>query len=341
MSQTNSLDTQAMGFLNCPHHFSSHRIIPPRPKLSVPPRTALPRGSKTCLCGKSFESRKSSVPTLVNLTPVNNNDDQFLLSDASDVLAIQPLTYDLTSLVDESSSSPDSSDQLILTPPLSAMDTKSLIGESAGSVHASGQSFEPVVNVPALFSFLLIAAIFTRLLTRISAINRAADRRIEALKALREIKSLQLSSSNISESGHHPTIEDVNRALSAYEAALREEESLRTIMPGVRIVAPNDPNRQEADIAAAKQFLGMDLSVNNDDDKEGDGSSADTSDGQRNLQSERGEGKTNEKKGLSNGAVAILAALALSQIVLLFVLSIDPMTANHVFNQIGGDASSL
>jgi len=127
---------------------------------------------------------------------------------------------------------------------------------------------------------------------------------------------------------------------------LEEELSLRTIIPGVRIVAPNDPKRTEADVAAAKQFLGLDLDadelVESIDKKQQ--KKADLSDTSRNskdnilLQSRRRfDGKAENKvskeaeggDGFSIGAKAVLLAVAITQIALLVFLSFDPMTTTR------------
>lgn len=58
------------------------------------------------------------------------------------------------------------------------------------------------------------------------------------------MESLQLSGSD--DNGRsRPDEERVASAKKKYEDALREEMDLRSILPGVRIVAPNDPKRDE------------------------------------------------------------------------------------------------
>ena len=57
----------------------------------------------------------------------------------------------------------------------------------------------------------------------------------------------------------------VKNALNEYEVSLKEELNLCTIIPGVRIVAPNDAARREEDISAAKQFLGLDILLDDDE----------------------------------------------------------------------------
>lgn len=240
-------------------------------------------------------------------------------------------------------------------------------------------TFEPQVNAPALGSFLFIAVVFSLLQIRINQVGDAASRREEALKQLRKVKSAQLStipstsdeadassSSTIPITTTAPTTNDdsapikapstseVKAALQAYEDALKEELNLRTIIPGIRIVAPNDAQRREEDIAAAKQFLGWDLALEDDQDVEstkvegtGKEESAEEYNKRLLLQSRRrfdGEEKSastsSEGEGFGNGAKAILLTVALSQILLLVVLSFDPMTANNVFTDINGPPPS-
>jgi len=170
------------------------------------------------------------------------------------------------------------------------------------------------------------------------------------------VKAAQL---DISESTRAPTEDEISAALAAYKFALEDELSLRTIIPGVRIVAPNDPKRQEKDIAAAKQFLGLDLEADELVPEERTASIFDGNDeivrvkqkskNELLLQSRRRfDGESGSRKSraidegggsgeLGNGAKATLIAIAVTQIALLVVLSFDPMTADNVFTAIGGN----
>lgn len=189
--------------------------------------------------------------------------------------------------------------------------SNSVQGTSLSSVAIAGDSaqvFEPIVNVPALGSFLFIAIVFSFLILRVRQVENAVERRKAALTELRQVKSQELSG-GVSESA-------VAKALKEYEDALNSEEDARVIIPGVRVVAPNQPAaRNEEDVAAARQFLGIDLS---------DESSASAS-----------SKKEKERTGLSTGSVAVLAVVALSQIALLYMLSFDPM---DTFNTLGGSS---
>jgi hypothetical protein len=134
---------------------------------------------------------------------------------------------------------------------------------------------------------------------RIRAVEEAVERRKAALAQLRVVKSKELSSVG----DERPDASAVAAALREYENALRGEENMRTLFPGVKIVAPNGPAAASAeDVIAAKQFLGIDLEPARNDDKE-------------------------ETKGLSAGSIALLAVVALSQLALLYMLSFDPMAS--------------
>lgn len=116
--------------------------------------------------------------------------------------------------------------------------------------------FEPVLNVPALVTFVLITVIFAALATRTSQVEQSVQERNAALAKLRECKSKELD-------GDANGTELVERALVRYEQAVRKEERLRNVIPGiVRIVPPSAGNaaEQEAKVIA-KQFLGKDFDI--------------------------------------------------------------------------------
>lgn len=239
------------------------------------------------------------------------------------------------------------------------------------------QTFEPQVNTPALSAFLVIAVVFSLLQLRINSVRDAGVRRQEALATLRTVKAAQLdvnelesasSSSSSSSRSTKPTNEEVQMAVKAYQNALEDELNLRTIIPGVRIVAPNDPKRREEDIAAAKQFLDWDLqeelegvssiseeeenailtsnvsSLSRSGSRSSSSSSGKLTKNDLLMQSRRrfdgketGTNSDKEEEGeLSNAAKAVLLTVALSQVLLLVVLSFDPMTANDIFTSISG-----
>jgi hypothetical protein len=174
------------------------------------------------------------------------------------------------------------------------------------------REFEPIINVPAAAAFLLIAVVFTLLQIRINAVSDASKRRSRALEALRRVESLQLSGSD--DSLKRPNEVDVSSARQEYESALREELDLRKIIPGVRIVAPNDPKRDAEQRAAAKRFLGWDGNEFDDEDEITDSGG---------LQQ-----GSKEEKELTGGAKFVLFGVASTLILLLWTLSFDPMSTS-------------
>ena len=178
------------------------------------------------------------------------------------------------------------------------------------------QQFEPVLNLPALSIFLLVAVLFVALQWRISAISTAAEARTVALDRLRQLKARQLAAG----AAENEDNSQVQEAEEAYRAAYWKVEQLRTVVPGVRVVSPPSQslNRRvmEENEAAAQQFLGiapLEQEDNNSDD--------------------------NKEKTLSPLLTAVLAVIALSQIALLVLfVATDPMLMG---GGVLGDASSL
>jgi len=175
-------------------------------------------------------------------------------------------------------------------------------------------TYEPQLSYPALVSFSLIFLVFGFLQIRINAIGIASTKRVNALKALRQAKSQQLSLSSLqstSDSKKSQMYDEaaVQQALQEYEIALDQEERLRTIIPGVRIVAPNNPNQSQDDIAAAKQFLGRKL---------GEDASMNTN---------------KEEKGLSLALTVLIILVGITQLGLLYFLSYDPLS-NSALNSL-------
>jgi hypothetical protein len=186
---------------------------------------------------------------------------------------------------------------------------------------------------------------------RVIAISNAAQRRSNALVALRQAESLLLSGGGLiaSFSDENKTNTQIEKDISShrystmvvaakkeYEDALRAELSLRSIAPGVRIVAPDDPRRNEEDRAAAKRFLGW------GSEEFGDANATPTSaaDNERLGVDKRNRSSGNVKRSeigddggggnanvnfLSNGDKIILAGVASMLIILLYTLSFDPM----------------
>ena len=180
-----------------------------------------------------------------------------------------------------------------------ALTAQDAVGLSPGIEVA--RSFEPQVDAGASVVFLLIAVVFTLLQIRIGAISAAATHRSAALERLRSVESRQLSSPD------EVTAEQALSAKDEYEQALTRELNLRTVIPGVRVVAPRDPQKEEEQRAAAKRFLGW-------------------SDSDLGLSSEAPSGESDSKDGMSNGSRAVLLAVGLLLLVTFFTLCVDPMT---------------
>ncbi len=208
-------------------------------------------------------------------------------------------------------------------------------------------TFEPVVNTPALLAFSLISVVFSLLFLRITSISNASERRIETLEKLRLLKSQQL------DTGLNVSDEEIRIATESYRSALENELALRTIIPGIRIVAPNDPKKIEEEISAAKQFLDIDLTS-----EEIDYQSVESADLKEMNQKEsrndllmqsrrRMDGKNedrrfdvvNDESPMSDSSRFVLILVALTQIALFWFLSLDPMLANDFLSNL--DSSQL
>jgi hypothetical protein len=171
--------------------------------------------------------------------------------------------------------------------------------------------FEPVLNVPALGTFLFVMAVFGLLSIRTSQVEQAVQERNSALKELREAKSKELSGG----------AEEVNvqKSLERFDKAMEKEDNLRTIIPGVRIVPPSNGNKAEEEArVAARQFLNKEVNI-------GAGSSS---------KQEEGDGR------LPMAALGVLALLATSLVALLVFLSLDPVTSNNVLDNFGGNINN-
>jgi hypothetical protein len=186
----------------------------------------------------------------------------------------------------------------------------------------------------AIFSFLVVSTLFSLLQIRINAIGNAARKREEALNTLRQVKMAQL---DLSTSALKPTEQDVKAATAAYEYALDQELSLRTIIPGVRIVAPNDPKQKEEEISAARQFLGRELDTNeySTTDNTNQSSSYDSKKSllwkSRRRFDEKNDIIKDTSTSMSVGSNVVLLGVSLVLIGLLFILSFDPVTGENFF----------
>ncbi|GAX14383.1 hypothetical protein FisN_11Hh159 [Fistulifera solaris] len=167
--------------------------------------------------------------------------------------------------------------------------------------------FEPILNVPALGSFLLIFAIFSFLVQRTSAIEQAADERTRAVERVRKLKSLALRGD--------ATPEEVDQAIQSYRDAYDKVETLRYVIPGVARITPPPAGSlsrksMEENEMAAQQFLGIEPEESNVEKTDNE----------------------NQQTGLSPILIAILAVVATSQIMLLGLLSSDPMSATDLLD---------
>lgn len=118
-------------------------------------------------------------------------------------------------------------------------------------------TFEPELNVPAFATFLFISAIFSALILRTQQVEQAVQTRNLKLERLRDLKSKELAG----EDG--VSTQDIEQVLRDYEDAVRKEEALRNVVPGVvRIVPPSagDQKEEEASVVA-KQLLGKDFDI--------------------------------------------------------------------------------
>lgn len=163
--------------------------------------------------------------------------------------------------------------------------------------------FEPILNVPALVIFVLITTVFSALILRTNQVEDAVQTRKLRQEDVRSLKAKELGEGTVSP-------EKIQQVLQLYEDAVRQEEKLRNILPGVRIVPPSSGNRKEEEAQAiAKQYLGKDFNI--------------------------GVPKRYNEKSESSGklpsiAIGILAVIALSLVGLLAFLSFgaDPMSGN-------------
>jgi hypothetical protein len=196
-----------------------------------------------------------------------------------------------------------------------------------------------------LVIFLIITLVFGFLQFRVVAIGSAVDRRTQALQRLRSIKAKQLSGDMLvpnvlvvvdddeqkkNDSSDNDKVNLlVQQATEEYREALEEVERLRTIIPGfARIAPPPAPTAiMEENVAAAKQFLGIDLKESSRSlllpRQEQDTEKTKQS---RDQKVEQNQEQQQQQNSLSSPVlIAVLVAVGISQIALLFLLSLDPM----------------
>lgn len=202
--------------------------------------------------------------------------------------------------------------------------------------------FEPILNVPALVSFLIVAVIFGSLFVRINSISEAIDRRTLAITELRKIKSKALAgqaASQKTKGGQQSEDNErlIQEAVENYRTAYEEVERLRTVIPGI-LIAPAPPQSsssgpttgsiEDENTAAARQFLGIEPL---DSKPISDRAS------QRN-QSQNNRNENVADSPLSIALLGLLGLVAASQLILLGLLMLDPMTtgstSDSLFNTI-------
>jgi hypothetical protein len=122
-------------------------------------------------------------------------------------------------------------------------------------VPAATTNFEPILDIPALGTFVLVALIFGALILRTSQVEASVQERNLALENLRAVKSKELIEDHVEA--------EVAEALRRYEDAVKKEEGLRDVIPGiVRIVPPSSADSKEEEARViAKRFLGKDYDI--------------------------------------------------------------------------------
>mmetsp|Transcript_3714 Transcript_3714/g.10536 ORF Transcript_3714/g.10536 Transcript_3714/m.10536 type:complete len:263 (-) Transcript_3714:404-1192(-) len=167
--------------------------------------------------------------------------------------------------------------------------------------------FEPILNVPALVTFVGITTVFSALIVRTNQVEDAVQNRKKRQEEVRALKAREVGEGTVSP-------KELRDTLERYEQAVRTEESLRNLVPGVvRIVPPSASDKREEEARAiARQYLGRDFDIGVP--------KRDTT-----TMTEGGEGG-----GLPGAAIGVLVLVALSQVGLLafFNFGADPVTGN-------------
>ena len=213
---------------------------------------------------------------------------------------------------------------------------------SIDAVPQPSQSFEPIVNVPAMLSSVFIASIFGALIFRTNQVERAVQERNERLQELRAYKSKQLANSN-----NNGTIEsstgtdaDLTLFLQRYEEAVQKEEKLRNVLPWtsrIRIVAPSGGRAEEQQARAdARRFLGKDYDIGSSSSSSSLSSlsSSEASSEEADLsRNDVGRNRTDDQQK-QNLPVWPLAFVVLSQLALIiFFTSLQDAATTSPFNE--------
>lgn len=184
---------------------------------------------------------------------------------------------------------------------------------SLGTTTEKAAEFEPILNLPAAGSFLLIFVIFAFLTQRTSAIEKAADSRTQAIEKVRKLKSLELNGD--------ATQDEVDQAVRLYRDAYEKVEKLRYVIPGIAKITPPPAGSlsrkfMQENESAAQQFLGIEPD-------------------ETSLSTDPSEDDRLKKRSLSPALVAILVLVAVSQVLLLGLLSSDPMSSKDLLDVTG------
>jgi len=113
----------------------------------------------------------------------------------------------------------------------------------------------PAFNVPEITSYLLITVAFAALMFRTMQVEDAVQKRQQMQEKVRLWKLKEMGEGK-------GTPEKTQQTLQLYEDAVRHEENMRTILPGVRISPPSasGPGEENAQ-AIAKQYLGEEFDI--------------------------------------------------------------------------------
>jgi len=131
---------------------------------------------------------------------------------------------------------------------------------SNGALVNSGVVFpnaasSPMLNVPEMVSYLLLTALFAALMMRTSQVEDAARTRKRMQDKVRAMKLREMGEGPLS-------VEQNQRTLQRYEDAVRKEEALRTVLPGVRIRPPSARGQKEEEARAlALRYLGREFDI--------------------------------------------------------------------------------
>lgn len=125
----------------------------------------------------------------------------------------------------------------------------------SGNVVFPNAASSPMLNVPEMVSYLLLTALFAALMMRTSQVEDAAKTRKRMQDEVRAMKLREMGEGPVS-------VEQNQRTLQRYEDAVRKEEALRTVLPGVRIRPPSARGQKEEEARAlARRYLGREFDI--------------------------------------------------------------------------------